>query len=81
MFPRQGGALRPPPEVFAPRDFERQNDRYIEIARVAGVELARRALERAELRPADIDGAAGALEVIPPVAPAGENYYEKGKKH
>src|SRR5438128_12537440 len=42
-------------EVFAPRDFERQNDRYIDIARAAGAETARRALERAELRPADGD--------------------------
>ncbi|PYQ19069.1 MAG: hypothetical protein DMF81_23055, partial [Acidobacteria bacterium] len=42
-------------EVFAPRDFERQNDRYIDIARAAGAETARRALERAELRPADVD--------------------------
>src|SRR5207247_8054604 len=42
-------------EGFAPRDFERQNDRYIDIARAAGAETARRALERAELRPAEID--------------------------
>jgi predicted naringenin-chalcone synthase len=52
---KRRGSVVPIEEVFAPRDFERQNDRYIEIARVAGVELARRALERAELRPADID--------------------------
>src|SRR5207245_9060286 len=48
-------SIVPIEEVFAPRDFERQNDRYIEIARAAAVELARRALARAELRPADID--------------------------
>src|SRR6267378_1193623 len=52
---KRRASVVPIEEVFAPRDFERQNDRYIEIARAAGVELARRVLERAELRPADID--------------------------
>jgi len=42
-------------EVFHPGDFETQNDRYRSIARSAGTELARRTLEVASLRPADID--------------------------
>ncbi len=42
-------------EVFNPGDFEVQNDRYSAIARSAGIELARRALDVAGLRPADID--------------------------
>jgi alkylresorcinol/alkylpyrone synthase len=42
-------------EVFRPGDFETQNDRYREIARVAGVDLARRTLESARLAPGEID--------------------------
>ena len=42
-------------EVFRPGDFETQNNRYREIARVAGVELARRTLESARLAPGEID--------------------------
>ncbi len=42
-------------EVFHPRDFETQNNRYREIARQAGTDLARRALDRAGLAPGDID--------------------------
>jgi len=42
-------------EVFRPGDFETQNDRYREIARVAGIDLARRTLEAARLAPAEID--------------------------
>ena len=42
-------------EVFRPGDFETQNNRYREIARVAGVELARRALQSARLAPGGID--------------------------
>jgi alkylresorcinol/alkylpyrone synthase len=42
-------------EVFRPGDFETQNNRYREIARVAGVELARRTLESARLAPEEID--------------------------
>ena len=40
--------------MFGPADFETQNDRYREIARAAGVDLARRALDAAGLAPADI---------------------------
>jgi len=52
---KRRGSVVPIEDVFAPRDFERQNDRYIEIARAAGADLASRALERAELKPADVD--------------------------
>jgi alkylresorcinol/alkylpyrone synthase len=41
-------------EVFAPGDFETQNGRYVEIARQAGIDVARRALEAAGLAPAEI---------------------------
>lgn len=51
---KRRGSVVPIEEVFAPRDFERQNDRYVEIARAAGAETARQALERAELRPSDV---------------------------
>jgi predicted naringenin-chalcone synthase len=51
---KRRGSVVPIEEVFAPQDFERQNDRYVEIARAAGAETAREALERAELRPSDI---------------------------
>jgi alkylresorcinol/alkylpyrone synthase len=42
-------------EVFRPQDFERQNDRYREIARRISVELACQALSAAELLPREID--------------------------
>ena len=42
-------------EVFRPGDFEAQNDRYCEIARAAGVDLAKRALASAGLAPGEID--------------------------
>jgi len=42
-------------EVFRPGDFETQNNRYREIARVAGIDLARRTLESARLAPGEID--------------------------
>jgi alkylresorcinol/alkylpyrone synthase len=42
-------------EVFRPGDFETQNNRYREIARVAGVDLARRTLQAARLAPGEID--------------------------
>jgi alkylresorcinol/alkylpyrone synthase len=42
-------------EVFAPGDFETQNDRYQEIARCAAVDLARRALAAAGLPPSAVD--------------------------
>jgi predicted naringenin-chalcone synthase len=48
------GSVVPIEQVFAPRDFERQNDCYVEIAREVGAATAREALERAELRPSDI---------------------------
>jgi predicted naringenin-chalcone synthase len=51
---KRRGSVIPIEQVFAPPDFERQNDRYIEIARSAGAETARQALERAELRASDI---------------------------
>jgi alkylresorcinol/alkylpyrone synthase len=42
-------------EVFRPADFEKQNDRYAQIARQAGIDLARRALSAAEIDPGDVD--------------------------
>jgi alkylresorcinol/alkylpyrone synthase len=42
-------------EVFFPRDFEGQNDRYGEIAREIAVDLGRRALASADLAPKDVD--------------------------
>jgi alkylresorcinol/alkylpyrone synthase len=42
-------------EVFRPGDFETQNDRYAEIARQVGIDLARRALAAAEIAPRDVD--------------------------
>jgi alkylresorcinol/alkylpyrone synthase len=51
---RSRGSVVPIEEVFHPRDFETQNDRYREIACRAGTDLARRALERAEVSPREI---------------------------
>ena len=48
------GSVVPIEDVFHPRDFEIQNDRYREIACRAGTDLARRALERAELTPREV---------------------------
>jgi alkylresorcinol/alkylpyrone synthase len=42
-------------EVFAPGDFETQNDRFREIVRSAGIDLARRALLSADLEPSAVD--------------------------
>jgi alkylresorcinol/alkylpyrone synthase len=42
-------------EAFHPGDFETQNDRYREIARQAGIDLACRALDSAGLRPGEVD--------------------------
>jgi alkylresorcinol/alkylpyrone synthase len=42
-------------EVFAPGDFETQNDRYQQIARCIAVDLARRALAAADLPPSAVD--------------------------
>jgi alkylresorcinol/alkylpyrone synthase len=41
--------------VFAPRDFEAQNELYIEHARGMGTDLARQALASARLAPSEID--------------------------
>jgi alkylresorcinol/alkylpyrone synthase len=41
-------------EVFFPRDFEGQNDRYCAIAREAGIGLARRALQAAGIAPREV---------------------------
>ena len=48
------GSVVPIDEVFHPRDFETQNDRYREIACAAATDLARRALERAEIAPSEV---------------------------
>jgi len=48
-------SVRPIEEVFAPGDFESQNDVYAEMARKAGIDLARRALASAEVSPKEID--------------------------
>jgi len=42
-------------EVFHPKDFETQNDRFAEIARRAGIDVSRRAIESAGLVPREID--------------------------
>lgn len=42
-------------EVFHPRDFETQNDRFGDIARQAGIDVSRRALASAGLDPSAID--------------------------
>lgn len=42
-------------EVFHPRDFEAQNELYARHARAAAIDLARRALARAELPPSAVD--------------------------
>jgi alkylresorcinol/alkylpyrone synthase len=57
---RSAGVMRrasvvPIEEVFRPGDFETQNDRYAAIAREAGVELARRVLETAEIAPSEVE--------------------------
>ena len=51
---RSRGSVVPIEEVFHPRDFQGQNDRYAGIARAAGVDVARRALAAAGLLPSDI---------------------------
>jgi alkylresorcinol/alkylpyrone synthase len=59
VYPNAGVKTRasvlPIEQVFRPADFETQNDRYRDIARSAGIELARRAIDAAGLLPADID--------------------------
>jgi alkylresorcinol/alkylpyrone synthase len=51
---RARASVVPIEEVFHPRDFEGQNDRYAEAARAAAVDVARRALASAELEPSAI---------------------------
>jgi alkylresorcinol/alkylpyrone synthase len=41
-------------EVFAPGDFEAQNERYCALAREIAIDLARRALRAADLAPQDV---------------------------
>jgi predicted naringenin-chalcone synthase len=48
------GSLVPIEEVFAPPDFEARNDRYRQIAREAGVDLARRTLDAAGMKASEI---------------------------
>jgi len=48
------GSVVPIEEVFHPRDFETQNDRYREIACRVATDLSRRALERAEIAPSEV---------------------------
>ncbi len=52
---KRRASVVPIEEVFRPRDFETQNDRYAEIARAAGIDLARRALAAAEVEPGEVD--------------------------
>jgi alkylresorcinol/alkylpyrone synthase len=52
---RRRASVVPIEEVFRPRDFESQNDRYREIACGAAIDLALRALAAAEVRPAEVD--------------------------
>lgn len=49
------GSVLPIERVFAPGDFETQNDVYVEAARTAGLDLARRALARAGLEPGEVE--------------------------
>lgn len=48
-------AVVPIEDVFSPGDFETQNKRYVDIARDAGVDLARKALGSAEVEPKEVD--------------------------
>jgi alkylresorcinol/alkylpyrone synthase len=52
---KRRASVVPIEEVFRPGDFEQQNDRYAEIAREAGIDLARRALVAAEIEPSAVD--------------------------
>ena len=51
---RRRASVVPIEDVFHPRDFESQNDRYCAIAREAAIDLARRALATAEIPAADV---------------------------
>jgi alkylresorcinol/alkylpyrone synthase len=52
---RTRASVVPIEDVFRPGDLQVQSDRYAEIARAAGVDLARRALAAANLAPSDVD--------------------------
>src|SRR5687768_8676554 len=52
---RARASVVPIERVFAPRDFEAQNDLYIEHARGVAVDVATRALNAAGLAPSEID--------------------------
>jgi alkylresorcinol/alkylpyrone synthase len=51
---RRRGSVVPIEEVFAPPDFEARNDRYREIACRVATDIARRALDRAEIAASEI---------------------------
>jgi alkylresorcinol/alkylpyrone synthase len=51
---RTRGSMVPIEEVFHPRDFETQNDRYRELACRVATDMSRRALERAEIAPSEV---------------------------
>jgi predicted naringenin-chalcone synthase len=59
VYPNAGVTTRasvlPIEQVFAPGDFETQNDRYRDVCRFAGIDLARRALAAARLAPTEIE--------------------------
>jgi alkylresorcinol/alkylpyrone synthase len=52
---RTRGSVVPIEEVFRPGDLQGQSDRYAEIARAAGIDLARRALAAADLAASEVD--------------------------
>jgi alkylresorcinol/alkylpyrone synthase len=52
---RTRASVVPIERVFAPADFEAQNDLYIEHARRIALDLSRRALEAGGLAPSDVD--------------------------
>lgn len=52
---RRRASVVPIEEVFHPKDFETQNDRYAAIVREVAIDLARRSLEAAGLAPSEVD--------------------------
>ncbi len=52
---RTRGSVVPIEDVFRPGDLQGQSDRYAEVARGAGIDLARRALATAGLAPSQVD--------------------------
>jgi alkylresorcinol/alkylpyrone synthase len=52
---KRRASVVPIEEVFRPGDFERQNDRYADIARRAGTDVVRRALSTAEIEPGEVE--------------------------